>query len=140
MLTGNSLPASKMASVAGDWRTNPATQIKWGLDYIADRYGSPLAAYNAWLSRSPHWYSAGGRVEPVRPFVADSGVRLAPGINVLDNRLGKPEPLARVDKEMLVRLHPDDLALLRLAVEQGTEVGAARGVGSGAAYVTRVGG
>ena len=139
MLTGNSLPASKMASVAGDWRTNPATQIKWGLDYIADRYGSPLAAYNAWLSRNPHWYSGGGRVESVRPFVADAGVRLAPGINVLDNRLGKPEPLARVDKEMLVRLHPDDLALLRLAVEQGTEVGAARGVGSGAAYVARVG-
>ena len=32
----------------------------------------------------------------VRPFVADSGVTLAPGLNVVHNKLGKPEPLARV--------------------------------------------
>ncbi|MFI6560402.1 phage tail tape measure protein [Streptomyces sp. NPDC050534] len=54
-----SLPASKMASAGGDWKTNPATQIKWGLNYIASRYGSPMAAYGAWLSRSPHWYAKG---------------------------------------------------------------------------------
>jgi hypothetical protein len=42
-LTGNSLPASKMASAGADWRTNPATQIKWGLGYIKNTpgYGSP---------------------------------------------------------------------------------------------------
>lgn len=51
-----SLPADKMASAGSDWRTNPATQIKWGIDYIASTYGSPSAAYSAWLSRSPHWY------------------------------------------------------------------------------------
>jgi hypothetical protein len=55
-----SLPASKMASAGSDWRTNPATQIKWGLSYIKSRYGSPMAAYSAWLRRSPHWYDAGG--------------------------------------------------------------------------------
>ena len=54
-----SLPASKMASAGPDWKTNPATQIKWGLNYIASRYGNPLNAYSAWLSRSPHWYAKG---------------------------------------------------------------------------------
>jgi cell wall-associated NlpC family hydrolase len=31
-------------------------QIRWGLGYIKARYGSPQAAYSAWLSRNPHWY------------------------------------------------------------------------------------
>ena len=35
------LPGSKMATAGADWATNPATQIKWGLGYIKDRYGSP---------------------------------------------------------------------------------------------------
>lgn len=39
------LPGSKMASHGADWETNPATQIAWGLDYIAGRYGSPCNAY-----------------------------------------------------------------------------------------------
>ena len=51
-----SLPGSKMGSVAADWRTNPVTQIKWGLQYIRSSYGTPCGAWNAWLSRSPHWY------------------------------------------------------------------------------------
>ncbi len=32
-----SLPASKMASVGADYRTNPVTQITWGLQYINRR-------------------------------------------------------------------------------------------------------
>ncbi|MDO7866807.1 transglycosylase SLT domain-containing protein [Nocardioides jiangxiensis] len=40
-----SLPASKMAAVGPDWRTNPETQIRWGLAYIGARYGSPHAAW-----------------------------------------------------------------------------------------------
>lgn len=55
-----SLPASKMASAGGDWRTNPATQIRWGLNYIKSVYGNPGVAYSRWLARSPHWYDAGG--------------------------------------------------------------------------------
>jgi hypothetical protein len=48
------LPGSKMASAGSDWATNPVTQIEWGLDYIADRYGSPC---NAWAhSESVGWY------------------------------------------------------------------------------------
>jgi hypothetical protein len=48
------LPGSKMGSVASDWRTNPATQIKWGLNYIADRYSSPCGAWAH--SESSGWY------------------------------------------------------------------------------------
>ncbi|MGQ4512092.1 transglycosylase SLT domain-containing protein [Streptomyces sp. DW26H14] len=43
-----SLPGSKMASVGADWRTNPATQIKWGLNYMNSRYGSPCGAWSYW--------------------------------------------------------------------------------------------
>lgn len=39
-----SLPGSKMAAAGADWATNPATQIRWGLGYIRDRYGTPAAA------------------------------------------------------------------------------------------------
>lgn len=39
------LPGSKMASAGADWRTNPVTQIRWGLGYIEDRYGSPCGAW-----------------------------------------------------------------------------------------------
>lgn len=49
-----SLPASKMASAGADWRTNPATQIKWGLGYIQDRYGSPCSAWAH--SNATGWY------------------------------------------------------------------------------------
>jgi len=38
------LPGSQMATAGSDWRTNAATQIKWGLTYIHDRYGSPCGA------------------------------------------------------------------------------------------------
>jgi hypothetical protein len=48
------LPGSKMASAGPNWRTNPRTQIKWGLKYIKGRYGSPCGAWSHWLSR--HWY------------------------------------------------------------------------------------
>lgn len=48
------LPGSKMASAGSDWKTNPATQIKWGLDYMNSRYGSPAAAWNFWSTH--HWY------------------------------------------------------------------------------------
>ena len=39
------LPGSKMASAGDDWEDNPVTQIRWGLGYIQDRYGSPCAAW-----------------------------------------------------------------------------------------------
>lgn len=48
------LPGSKMASVADDWRTNPATQITWGLGYIAGRYGTPCGAWEHSINLG--WY------------------------------------------------------------------------------------
>jgi hypothetical protein len=39
------LPGSKMSSAGADWATNPVTQIRWGLGYIQDRYGSPCGAW-----------------------------------------------------------------------------------------------
>jgi hypothetical protein len=48
------LPGSKMASAGADWATNPATQISWGLGYIAERYGNPCGAWNK--SVASGWY------------------------------------------------------------------------------------
>lgn len=49
-----SLPANKMASEGEDYYTNGYTQINWGLKYIKERYGSPLAA---WIhSERKGWY------------------------------------------------------------------------------------
>ncbi|MBO4208097.1 lytic transglycosylase domain-containing protein [Micromonospora echinofusca] len=48
------LPGSKMGTVADDWRTNPATQIKWGLGYIKGRYGTPCGAWAH--SQDVGWY------------------------------------------------------------------------------------
>ncbi|MEU3730004.1 peptidoglycan DD-metalloendopeptidase family protein [Streptomyces sp. NPDC033538] len=75
------LPPGKMASAGSDWRTNFATQIRWGLGYIKGRpdYGSPSAAYSKWLSRSPHWYDDGGYLQP--------------GLSLVANGTGKPEPV-----------------------------------------------
>jgi hypothetical protein len=48
------LPGSKMASAGADWATNPETQIRWGLGYIRDSYGSPCGA---WSFKASHgWY------------------------------------------------------------------------------------
>ena len=48
------LPGKKMASFGADWRTNPATQIRWGLDYVHDRYGTPCGAWS--FKRGHGWY------------------------------------------------------------------------------------
>lgn len=49
-----SLPCRKMKSAGADYRTNYKTQIRWGLNYIKARYGSPA---NAWgHSQRKGWY------------------------------------------------------------------------------------
>ncbi|GAA1605694.1 transglycosylase SLT domain-containing protein [Catellatospora bangladeshensis] len=48
------LPGDKMAKFGDDWRTNPATQIKWGLDYIKNRYDTPAGAWNHFQDNN--WY------------------------------------------------------------------------------------
>jgi hypothetical protein len=49
------VPGSKMASAGSDWRTNPITQVRWGvLIYIPRRYGTPCAAWAFWQRHN--WY------------------------------------------------------------------------------------
>jgi hypothetical protein len=40
------LPGSKMAAFGSNWRTSPLTQVKWGIWYVEDRYGSACAAWD----------------------------------------------------------------------------------------------
>lgn len=48
------LPGSKMKSAGADWKTNPITQVKWGIKYVNRRYGSACGAWNH--SKKYGWY------------------------------------------------------------------------------------
>lgn len=48
------LPGSKMATAGSDWKTNAATQVAWGLDYIDRAYGNPCSAWSH--SVANNWY------------------------------------------------------------------------------------
>ena len=48
------LPATKMEIVGTDWRTNPVTQITWGLKYIEERYDTPCKAWSKF--KRSRWY------------------------------------------------------------------------------------
>ena len=48
------LPGKKMASAGPNWKSNPHTQINWGLKYIKGRYGTPCSALDA--SNRKGWY------------------------------------------------------------------------------------
>jgi hypothetical protein len=48
------LPGSRMASAGPDWQTDAATQIRWGLEYVEDTYGSPCAAWDH--EQATGWY------------------------------------------------------------------------------------
>lgn len=69
------LPAAKMASAGPDWQTSAATQIKWGLQYIKDTYGTPAAAWAHELASG--WYDQGGWLQP--------------GTTIVHNDTGRPE-------------------------------------------------
>jgi len=49
-----SLPAGKMKSAGKDYLENPEPQIRWGLKYISDTYGSPSAALG--FHNGNNWY------------------------------------------------------------------------------------
>ncbi len=48
------VPGSKMAAAGPNWQSDPATQIAWGLSYIAGRYGDPCTAWAH--SQASNWY------------------------------------------------------------------------------------
>jgi hypothetical protein len=48
------LPFSKIAVYGADYKTNPATQIEWGLNYIKNKYTNPCRAWSNWQAKG--WY------------------------------------------------------------------------------------
>lgn len=53
---------STWSGVGARKTADPYAQTVAGLRYIAGSYGTPAAAYGAWLGRSPHWYHRGGPI------------------------------------------------------------------------------
>lgn len=110
-------------------RSNPAVDIG-GSTAALDRLYPILRAAGGWrqlkwrvAGHYDHIHAAarGGMVpDPRDAFVADAGARLAPGLNVLNNKLGKPEPLVRAD------LLDTRLAALQAAIERNTDALVAR--------------
>lgn len=49
-----SLPGSKMAGAGADWRTDPATQLRWMRSYVDSRYGGACGAWAFWQAHA--WY------------------------------------------------------------------------------------
>jgi hypothetical protein len=70
---------STWGSVGARKTSDPYGQTDAGLKYISGSYGTPVNAYRKWLSRSPHWYDQGGF--------------LPPGLSLVMNGTGRPEPV-----------------------------------------------
>ena len=49
-----SVAGQQMATFGANWKDDAAVQIDWGLSYIAQRYGSPSAAWQH--SEQTGWY------------------------------------------------------------------------------------
>lgn len=68
---------TNLHSLPADYKSNPATQIAWGLNYIKGKYGDPASALAAWRGRSPHWYAPGiDRIETDRMAFLHAGERV----------------------------------------------------------------
>ena len=50
---------STWKGVGGHKTSDPKLQAKYGLQYIANRYGNPSKAWDFWQAQSPHWYGDG---------------------------------------------------------------------------------
>lgn len=61
------LPPGKMASAGSDWRTSGYTQLRWMMQYIKERYGSPARAWAQYYNHpgGVGWYAKGGPVLPM---------------------------------------------------------------------------
>jgi hypothetical protein len=47
-------PGNKMATFGSNWRTSPLTQVKWGIWYVNNRYGSACGAWDHIVAYA--WY------------------------------------------------------------------------------------
>jgi hypothetical protein len=43
---------TELHGLSKGWKQDPDAQVRWGLDYIYGRYGSPCEAWGAWKSRA----------------------------------------------------------------------------------------
>jgi Transglycosylase SLT domain len=117
---------STWASVGAKKTADPYAQTVAGLRYIANRYGSPAAAYGAWLGRSPHWYGSGGIF--TRPTIIGVG-EAGPEAVV---------PLSRGGGA--IRLHPDSIRALAAELRANPPVLAVRDFHAASnAYAGRLG-
>ena len=71
---------------------DPVANLAAGINYARHRYGAGMG----YIGRgAKHGYADGGKVRDVPTF--DRGGTLAPGLNVVQNKLGRPEPLVRAE-------------------------------------------
>ncbi|MFI0138778.1 transglycosylase SLT domain-containing protein [Streptomyces luteogriseus] len=69
---------------------DPVANVAASIRYIVARYGNITNVQQANANRPPAGYALGGRVEPTW---YDSGGYLEPGLNLVANGTGKPEPV-----------------------------------------------
>lgn len=71
------LPASKYNSAGKDWKTSGETQLRWMMDYIKDRYGSPSSAWS--FHQKNNWYAAGAwNIDKDQPATVHKGEMIIP--------------------------------------------------------------
>ena len=59
--------SSKAFFSCDDWKINPATQLKWGLKYVQQRYGTPCQAWE--FKRGHGWCSTATAATDVKIVV-----------------------------------------------------------------------
>lgn len=71
------LPASKYNSAGKDWKTSGETQLRWMMDYVKSRYGSPDAAWS--FHKKNNWYAAGAwNIDKDQPATVHKGEMIIP--------------------------------------------------------------
>lgn len=71
------LPASKYSSAGKDWKTSGETQLRWMMDYIKSRYGSPSSAWS--FHQKNNWYAAGAwNIDKDQPATVHKGEMIIP--------------------------------------------------------------
>lgn len=71
------LPASKYNSAGKDWKTSGETQLRWMMDYIKGRYGSPSKAWS--FHQKNNWYDKGAwNIDKDQPATVHKGEMIIP--------------------------------------------------------------
>jgi cell wall-associated NlpC family hydrolase len=71
------LPKEKYSSAGSDWKTNGGTQLRWMMDYIQNRYGSPAKAWS--FHQRNNWYDKGAwDIDKDQPATVHKGEMIIP--------------------------------------------------------------